>query len=168
MPARHRRSSFIARSQRRKLVWATTDVGIAGLPAGQVTNLDLLATIGVSGGSTLGVTVGRTHLTLMSSSVSATIPSVSFGLIVGRAADIGTNVAGQVSPASNELDWLYLERWFGTSSGATLDSTQVRYVDNRSKRKLQELQQRYIFSLINSGTTAFTGGVWCRALVMLP
>jgi hypothetical protein len=106
---------------------------------------------------------------LMSPAAAVANVGVNYGLIIGRAADIGIGVAGQVVPAVNELDWMLLDLAIGTFSGATADATFPWSVDLRAKRKMQELGQRYFLSVTNpSGVAALTYELFARTLIALP
>jgi hypothetical protein len=162
----HRSRVVHTRTQRRKLVWATTDQNV-NIPAGQISNTNLLATLSVAGSSLLGVTIMRTHLHVLFVGIDPThLPRI--GLVVGRNTDVGINVAGQQDPSNPELDWMHLDRPIPTASGATIDSVIPYYVDNHSKRKMQELNQAYILAMTNTNAAAQAIQIWARVLIALP
>jgi len=99
---------------------------------------------------------------------AAGTPAMRIGLIVGRNTDVGINVAGQQDPANPETDWMYLDKWFATFSGAAQDATTIFTLDLKAKRKLQELNQAYILAITNTTASPSTYLMWARTLVMLP
>ena len=158
------------RRPRRTLVWATTDQSV-NIPAGQISNVNLLALLSVAGSSLLGCTVMRTHVRLMGSSLSgfASTDLLRVGIIVGRTSDVGINVAGQQDPSNPELDWRYLDRWTPSSSGAAVDTTQNwPMIDLRSRAKVGELNQAYILATSHSAAAARIVQIWARTLLALP
>jgi len=165
MPTHHRRTTAVRRGPRRKLVWAVTDVNLA-IPAAGLSNLDLLAALEVAGSSTLGVTVMRTHITVQVPFVSAT-DNLTLGLIVGRAADLGAGL-GPNPASAPEDDWMWLERVPATASGAAVDVLRVIKIDSRAKRKMDELQMRYIVAFLNGNAAVANVRFYARTLVALP
>jgi hypothetical protein len=167
MSPRHFRHSGQIRSQRRKLVWSTTDQNVS-IPAGNYTNINLLAPLATAGSSLLGITIMRTIYRLAVTSVISNGDAMAVGLIVVKASEIGANVAGAASPAAGELDWLWLTKYYSTSGSAVSTLESDMEADTKAKRKMQELQQAYSLSILNSVGIAKTVQVWARTLVALP
>ncbi len=167
MPARHRRSAAYVRGQRRKLVWATLDQSV-NIPAGNVSNTNLLALLAVAGSSLLGCTVMRTHVRITSMSGAVANDLLRVGLIVARVADVGLGVAGAVTAADPELDWMLLDRRVVRGQLTNVDPRAEYEYDVRSKRKLQELNQAYVLSLVPSSAAASVWQLWARTLIALP
>jgi hypothetical protein len=165
MPARHRRSTVPGRRPRRQLVWCTQDVTstVATNTAG---NLDLLSTFGVAGSSTLGITIMRTIVTLQIPYALAT-DTITWGLIVGRGDDVGTN---RPDPLSFGDDWMFNRREWIDTTGAAFAAGELQKVtyDVRSKRKLSEQNQRYLFSWHNNSAGNKTISIFVRTLLALP
>ena len=167
MPSRNFRAARPAgRSQRRKLVWATLDQSVT-IPAGQISNVNLLAALSVAGSSLLGVTVGRTHIRIQATTATAG-DLVRIGLVIGRATDVGINIPGQQDPANPELDWMLLDRRAVQGQETNVAGKPCYSYDLRSKRKMQELNQAYVLALQDSGAASSTWQLWARTLVMLP
>jgi hypothetical protein len=170
MPTRHRRPSSPMRSgARRKLVWATTSTSVTPA-ANTVTNVDLLSNLKSAGSSVLGVTIMRTHIAIKGAAV-ALLDTWTYGLIVGRQTDVGVSLAlgTNMDPlGDNELDWMLNTRWFNQSNGAAVNSNQCWTVDNRSKRKMEEMGMAYIFSVTNDSAAANNFQLYARTLVALP
>ena len=163
----HRGSRRVG-TARRKLVWSTFDQTLAALAAGAHVNVNLLAELAVAGSSLLGITIMRTHVRFTTGSTGVVTDGLVYGLVVGRALDVGVGV-GPNPNTDHDIDWLLIDRYFPvtTGGGAFTDDTQV-IIDNRAKRKMQELQQSYLFSVTNTGATAITPRVFARTLVALP
>ena len=169
MPPRRRRSTTIARSQRRKLVWATFDQTLPALAVNAVTSVDLLNQFELAGASHLGVTIMRTHVRLQLTNMAAPADAVPIGFVVARLSDVGT---ARVDPnAESDLDWLYIDRLMADSMGAggTITANPVYTFDLRAKRKMQEMSQAYVFAVKNlTGSAAFSPRLYVRTLVALP
>jgi len=141
------------------------------MAAGDRSNVDLLAELEVAGASVLGVTIMRTHIRFTTAFANATAAGgLTYGLLVDRKLDVGRNV-GPNPISEHELDWMLLDKYFPNNSGGLTQATanDVVTIDNRSKRKMQELSQAYLFSILLSGTTdSATPRIWARTLVALP
>src|SRR5258707_2950004 len=163
-----RQTMPVRRSRRRGLVWATTDQSV-NIPAGQISNSNLLATLQVAGSSTLASTVMRTHLRIMVTGVTANQDTLQrVGLIVGRLSDVGINVAGQQDPSNPELDWLILDRRPWEASGAATDRAQDWGYDVKSRRRVGELYQTYLLCLSNAYADAQNYSIFAIVLLYLP
>jgi len=149
---------------RRKLVWATFNNSF--IIASTAHNaVDLLANLKVAGSSVLGGTVMRTHVSF-GFQWGAVTDFWQIGLIVGRGSDIGT---AQLDPNSNPGDdWMLNMQVFPHASGATVDAATCVTVDNRSKRKLEELDQTYLLSVHNGTAGSHAVQVYARSLVAMP
>ena len=160
--------------QRRKLVWSSSNATVArSVGAGQSLNDDLLSNLRVAGSSVLGGTVIRTHSWVYVRFLTAdTGPSVFMGYLVDTA-PTGTNLIN--AQTDQQLDWMLLE--FRTPSsgdgGQRLDVGTTELItaykhDLRSKRKMEELGERYFFCITNTGSNSITYSRFTRTLVALP
>ena len=166
MPTRHLRSTRSVRSARRKLIWATTAQNVT-IAAGAHTTVDLLASIEVAGASTLGITVMRTHCEIYVSNWAGVNDEVVYGFIIARDTDIGAAL-GPNANADTELDWMLWSALFPNGSGAAVDVATTYPIDLRSKRKMEEMGQRYALCMTNISAASKTFTVICRTLVALP
>jgi hypothetical protein len=166
MPTRHRRASFSGvRTERRKLVWTTSVVANNTIANGVVTATDLLAGLEVAGASVLGITVMRIHAQF-STAFAAVGDRITAGIVVGSSADTGNQLDPAVLP---DLDWMLNRAVFPNSSGATVNAVEPWEIDLRSKRKMQELNQRLFFAwkpATSGGTTSLSAQF--RTLIALP
>jgi hypothetical protein len=164
-----RRSSVSARghSARRKLVWATA-FGNSTVTNGATNNVDLGASLEVAGSSLLGVTVIRTHIRINVRDWASTADQFTYGLIIGRTADIGVGNSNGINGAASELDWMLYDQMFPTSSAAVVDVTSQRMIDLRAKRKMDELGQRYLLSFSNNSAAVHSLSYIARVLFALP
>jgi hypothetical protein len=157
-------------TQRRKLVWATSTQSALSVGAGLNRPVDLLANFELAGASTLGVTIMRTHIRgaySATQTVGTQLSSWTIGLIIGRDSDLTTPAV--VSPATEpELDWMYLSQQWNDTSAAVYNASQPFVLDIRSKRKMEEMGQRYLFCLFNPGVAAADYSFFARTLVALP
>jgi hypothetical protein len=173
MPARHvSRAPARRSSNRRKLVWAVKNVTFTATAAGNVSNVDLLTDLKVAGASILGCTIMRTHLQISVTNTVAAGNDFTWGLIVGENANVVTNTADTAlipDPTNNpELDWMW---WEHAVAAPVYDpgGTNILIRDVKAKRKLQELNQTYMWSLIGgAGAAALTGQLAVRTLIALP
>jgi hypothetical protein len=167
MSPRNFRPSHQVRGQRRKLVWSTLDQNVT-IAAGSWTNVNLLAPLSVAGSSLLGITIMRSIVTLNINTSIAIGDALAVGLIVCRVNEIGAAVAGSVDPAQLENDWLWLDKYYG-STGTSMDTLPGDMaIDTKAKRKMQELNQAYALSMRNSVGVAKTISFFSRVLVALP
>ena len=164
-----RRAHVVSRgTARRKLVWATREFVLAGINAGVSTTVDLLSDFRGAGGDTLGCTIMRTHGYLWWQPVAILTDKTAFGLVIGRQQDVGTNNLNPSTGSNPEIDWMLDTRVVPT--GTDLTTTQKSYtIDNRAKRKMEELGQAYLLVIGNSnggaGAQVFSG--FFRTLVAL-
>jgi hypothetical protein len=159
-----RRSSVAVRRPRRKLIWCTTDqtVTLPGV-APFVSVVDLLAELEVAGTSKLGVTVVRQHHRLESAFNGA--QTFTYGIGCMRLTDVGGT---QLQPLTNhDVDWMLLDRWQPSFSGAAADGQSYRAIDLRSKRRVDEMGQTLVLAMQGS-ILSLTFQLWSRVLVALP
>ncbi len=127
-----------------------------------------MAPLEVAGSSTVGITVMRTHARIRIRSWSTTVADkANYGFMIGRTDDVG--VTNDLA-ANTELDWmLYDELWAEWDSGALVAGVSTnRVVDLKSKRRMGELNQRYLFCAHDF--TAAAGTSWdlfARTLIYL-
>jgi len=162
------------RPARRKLVWATAVGTHTGVAAAGKFNDDLLANLEVAGSSVLGATIMRTHLSIAITDVTTGAPAmgVYVGLIVSTAPTV-TNL--DPSTAFGD-DWMLLTSFGpGTSNGnvALFGASNVTIYygsrfDVRSKRKIEELGEKYFLCVQNSGANSVNIGTFTRTLIALP
>ena len=130
--------------------------------------MDLLTPLEVASSSTLGITVLRVHLLMQVVNWAQTGDGIMFGLIVGRAADLGTNVAGQVSPFSTEFPWMVWDVMNPDAAGAAVNTVMRYRYDIKAKRKMPELTQRLVLSFLNQSAAAKTININASVLLALP
>jgi hypothetical protein len=131
-------------------------------------NFDLLSSFEAAGASTLGVTIMRTHMTFSYHSTQATgLADWNVGLLVGRDSDV-TTPAGTNPVVETELDWMLLTAEFSKWNGGTENTFTQGSYDVRSKRKMEEMQQRYMLCLYNTGAAGAQWTYFARTLVALP
>ena len=167
MPPRSRRTfSPARRGRRRQLVWATFDQQFPAMPIGSVHTADLLTQLELAGVSHLGITIMRTHVRLQLTNITVPADAVPFGLVVGTAADIPT----RPDPNAENIDWMWRGRFMAFEvAGADVAHNPVVQLDVKARRRMQELDQRYLICFKNlSSSTAFAPRVWARTLVALP
>ena len=138
------------------------------LAAATVADVDLLTPLEVASSSTLAVTVLRTHLRIQVQNWAGATDDILFGLIPGRAADLGTGVAGQISPASTEYPWMLWDVLHPNGSGAAVDVCTDYVYDVKAKRKMPELTQRLVLSFLNQSAAAKTMEINASVLLALP
>jgi hypothetical protein len=107
----------------------------------------------------------RTHI-ISSCAFVTTADNTAVGLIVARAADVGTIHPDPI--VDTDVDWMLNTRWLANASGAAADTFQERVIDNRSKRKMDELGMAYLLVLRNQNAAAQTYRVFARTLIALP
>ena len=165
MPPRHFRSSRAP--SRRRSAWGTLDVSSGPVAAGSSTNVDLFATsLGAAGASTVGITIVRTHVRIMVP-WALQADTITWGLIVGRADDVGTN---RPSPAAGGDKWAMVVKEFPDTTGVGFTpGEQVVYTyDIKAKRKLDEVSERWLFSWFNGAAGNKTISIYVRSLALLP
>jgi len=165
-----RRSS----STRRKLVWADSQ-GFSGTPlglAGSGANFDLLSTYRGSGGSTQGVTIIRTHLTMGAGYTPTTSVTPQEGIDVGL-------IVSQIDEQQNTLrtdkpnfDWMLFKTFYAmqgnsqwNNAAGTPQLVTAYEIDLRAKRKCQEIQETLFLS--TAARTAVTTEFWYHARILL-
>ena len=166
MPPRHRRSYGPSRT-RRRLTWATVDQSLT-LAAGAGSNVDLLALLNVAGSNIIGLTVMRTHLELGITTTVSVGDRLRVGLAIGKASDLGPIAAGDLTPADPGLEW---QLWRHETASPTFSedgsNNNLRY-DVKSRRRIRQLNDRYILSTLNSVGVSKTFTIQGRVLCALP
>ena len=164
MPVR-RSSRVITRSARRKLVWATLNTGVS-VGAGAVKGFDLLGNLETAGASVLGATVMRTHYQL---GLNWNTPVVNdfwcIGQLICRDVDITTGIDPNTNPGD---DWMLSKQYYVFATGAAFNIASYHDIDLKSKRKVQELEQRCGLMVANHSATARNVNLYVRTLVALP
>jgi len=163
---------------RRKLIWAQS-TGLASFTAnGQYYTTDLLQNYKtIAGASTSGITIMRTHLTVV---WQAPVAADSFyvGLRVddvnqvtaAPAALLATNPNPQSNPY---VDWMYSDHLIADATGVfgrAPSQFQGLVLDSRSKRRMEEVQEAYLLTIVqDSVTTVAKNMQWfARTLIALP
>ena len=160
----------IRSGNRRKLVWATSDTVAANIAAGANTAIDLLATsFELAGASTLGATVMRTHARISAATANAQTADWRYGFIVTNSGFPGNAATlALYDPRANpELDWMLLDS-LHDGEDVGIAGQGHRSVDLRSKRKMQEMNQKYIMVINNGDAAAHLFSVFVRTLIALP
>jgi len=163
MPPRPRRSSRRMGPPRRKLVWATANTTVS-VPAGGVLGVDLTGNLRTAGASVLGGTVMRTHANLLLA-FATSADFWSIGMIICRDVDITNGIDPNTNPGD---DWMLSVQEFETTSGAATDVARNVHYDLRSKRKFEELEQRYGLMIANHTAAAHGVPLFVRTLIALP
>ncbi|MGN5493397.1 hypothetical protein, partial [Campylobacter coli] len=135
-------------------------------------NLSLLDNYATNGGTVVGLTVARTiiHLAITSATINPG-DRLNIGLMRGQSSDVGTNIAGSPSPASDSYeDWAWLEQYdASTSGGGPLYGkwgSNVITIDTAAKRRLPELHMDW--NLVLQSSVAATWQLYARTLILLP
>ena len=133
---------------------------------GSVHTADLLTQLELAGVSHLGITIMRTHLRMQLTNITVPADAVPFGLVVGTAADIPT----RPDPNAEFIDWMWQDRYMAFEvAGADVAHNPVVTIDSRSKRRMQEIDQRYLVCVKNlTASAAFAPRIYARTLVALP
>jgi len=136
--------------------------------------VDLLTSLKVAGASVLGSTVMRSHLYLALNGVTAG-DDIYTGVFVGVSDQVGTFTAATGAAVPNPLsmptiDWMWWAHHFAlpTYGGEAANNT-IPY-DIKSKRKLEELEQSVIFSVLDHSVTTqpVVANLNGRVLIALP
>jgi len=154
------------RSPKRVRTWYTQTSVTSSLAVAATANVDMLSL--AVGTPTVGMTVIRTHLIITPLATPALGDRIIYGLIIGRVQDIADPAtAGLTTPVSTELDWML---WSAAQAAPTFSpggANQI-VIDNKSKRRLSELSDRYMLSILNNQAAAQVYRIDARTLVMLP
>ena len=152
--------------QRRRLEWADTLITFNAIANNTLQVSDLLANFVTDGGSREGLTIIRTHITC-SYAPATTGDRSTIGLLVEN---VGAGAGpALMNPLSNPYEpWLLIKTLYPTASGATVDAVSTYEIDNKSKRKVQHVQETYWLTWISTaaGNNSFNAHV--RALIALP
>jgi hypothetical protein len=161
MSPRHLRSTAIAgRSPRRTLTWLQNS-GVETLAAGTGANRDLGA---ASSTDALG-TIMRLLLYVTVENWAAAADIITIGTVKGRAADIGTSPLLASMPG---LDWSFMAPIYPESAGAAISVVQTYRFDLKSRRKVQEVDERYLVCFDNGSAASKTLQWFSRLLVAEP
>jgi len=151
---------------RRKLVWAQTTLTDTAFAVGTNRTTDLLAGFVTAGGSTQGVTVMRIHAQYSFRSDQTTINGSR--LVQG----FGIGNDGNDPVTAPFADWMLNFSSFVGAAGQllTANSPNVGEVDNRSKRKCDEVGDTLFHSMrfvVGAGGTETTASYQAQFRVLL-
>jgi hypothetical protein len=172
MPYRHRRTSVSRVGKSRRFgTWVTAaSFGSTALAAAARAEFDLLAGLEVAGASTVGATVARTHVRInVSGGASDTAPGFVWGLIKWDK----TLLVNSPSPATDfYADWAWLNYVTPGTHGPILNTaTTIFYsdaADVKAQRRLQEMNDTWVISLINEGNVSLNYNYFVRTFLKLP
>jgi hypothetical protein len=179
MPVRHRRTrAGSSRGARRKLVWAQFSATVTYTAVNQYVSLDLLQTYKAAvGASSAGITIMRTHLTVSQTTAPTPGQSQWLGLRVDDLAQV-VNVPAAVAatnpnPRDNPyVDWMLSDQVVYDNEGQpgrAQSPFQGWVIDLRAKRRMEEVQEAYLLTLVNdTGVAASSLHVFSRVLIALP
>jgi len=166
MPLGPRRSSRpIRRFNPRQRVWSTFDNN-STVASGLAGDVDLLAPLEVAGASVLGCTVLRTLIKVYVPWSGVAGDGIYAGTMVGNLSDVGTGRLDP-GPAAAEDDWAFLTRVFQPFTGAAADANREYFWDIKSKRRIEELNSRWVFAWHNLAAGNKTISIYVRTLVAL-
>jgi hypothetical protein len=164
VPTRRRRSSVVVRGSRRRLEWADTLITFNAVATNVLQTADLLANFVADGGGREGITIMRTHIQC------AYAPATTGGRsTIGLQCQGLAAAAAELNPLANPYEpWMLIKTLYPGASGATVNATNPFEIDNKSKRKVQHVQETYWLSWIatETGTSSFNAHV--RVLMALP
>jgi len=158
----------MVRGPRRKLVWTSQTITVTMASGAFSPGVDLLQEIEVAGASKLGATVMRTHLSALVGWGAPPIGNGAFmwlGLKITTAAELATGIN---IPTAQNLDWLLVRQLLATYSANVIDGYTPLEIDNRSKRKVEEMGQTYGLFLFNPTPVSQTTIFFARTLLALP
>ena len=159
MSARSQRPRGAIRGQPREKVWVELD-RLDTIGAGAALNVDLAAATNED-----AFTVIRTIIRIQVQNWAAVADLLAFGLLVGRAVDIGSTPVLASMPG---LDWSWKGSVEPTFSGATVNAGTSYDVDSKSRRKVRELDERYLLCYNNGSAASKNVLTRARTLIMLP
>jgi len=178
MSLHRRRSSRSSRGTgRRKLVWASRSITANTVAANNsTTNIDLLADYKtVAGASTAGITIMRTHLDLWVGSTVTANDAFAIGMKIDDLDQVVASSASAlaVNPIGNvDTDWMLLRHFAATPNYNMFGPTQQVIIDLKAKRRMEEVQEAYLFCIVPLGVAAgglpFTFSFFSRTLLALP
>jgi hypothetical protein len=118
----------------------------------------------------------RTHTNIGCTGLNAdTGPSCQLGWIVSSAPGGGSTVPSPLNDVGD--DWMMLRLLYPAcafnswSSPVAGPFTAIQYgmeYDLKSKRRIEELGEKYYFAITNTGSANLTFSTWHRTLVALP
>jgi hypothetical protein len=159
MPRSNFRSARQVRGSRRIKTWSE-NTGLETLAAGAAANRDLLASYNEDAG-----TVIRLLLNVTVQNWAAVADVINIGTLKARAADIGSTPLLATMPG---LDWSFKTTIFPTSNGATVNVLATYHFDLKSKRRFEEVDERYLVCFSNGSAASKTLQWASRTLVLEP
>lgn len=162
-------------SARRRTTWATVTQTISLAAANAYNTVDLLTQYkALTGETTAGCTIMRTHLRMAVTSAVTSGNNFTYGIIMGQNDDLGASpVAGAPKPATDLMErwqlweWIYVDDFnsFGSQGAASL----TEIIDLKSRRKMMAIQDSYnLVVQVQAATFPFTMQVTGRILLALP
>jgi len=178
MPAHRRRSGNRSMGNHRKLVWAQFSATVTYTAVNQYVSLDLLQTYKAAvGASSAGITIMRNHITVSQTTAPVPAQSLWLGLRVDDLAQVvsvpAVVAATNPNPRDNPyVDWMLADQIVYDNEGQPGRANspfQGWVIDSRSKRRMEEVQEALLLTLVNDTGDATTSlHVFSRTLMALP
>jgi len=148
--------------QRRKLTWANAQ-GIQNPITTTGILVDLLADYKSAGGTTQGITIMRTHVSIC---VTTSTPTVGDGVFTGIVVGQNNDTTATIFPGEHYLDWAFYKAIYTPFYGQGFRGYDI---DLKSKRRMQELNQTYWLNMAALLGVNTTQVAWqARTLLALP
>ena len=177
MPPRTRRMAtrLGTRPTRRRLTWCDyTSTGLVVGVTGHALNVDLLSQFKTAGGEVNGATVIRTHLSVWPATAVAAADAIRLGLMVTGTNEVSATFALGATAFNNPtdfpyVDWMYSRKYRATPNFNPTGSSNELLVDLRSKRKMEDLADTLLLSVVNTNSgVSLNVDISARILIALP
>jgi hypothetical protein len=109
-------------------------------------------------------TVMRTVLRITVQNWAAAADILTYGTLVGRAADIGTTPNLASIPG---IDWSWKDALTPEATGAAIDVVQHYTIDHKSRRRVRQGDDRYLLCWTNGSAASKSVQVFSRVLLAL-
>ena len=152
-------------ANRRRSAWATSATHNTAIAAAGGQVFDLLSTFTLaSATASMGVTVTRTLLSIRWEPTNLA-DFTTWGIIMSNVNQEFDDIHPNLNPS---LSWAFLHESFPLASATTPDAARVEQFDLRSRRRLGNMENRYVLSVFNPAGTPRNVSFYCRTLVLLP
>jgi hypothetical protein len=121
----------------------------------------------VAGSTYVGSTVAHTYVRMHVRNWANVGDLLKWGILLGRAADVGTAAPATALAATDQLSWAYRSFELPSVMNNVIVAADTRDFETKAKRRVRNANDAYILCLQNAGADSLTLDLYVRTVVAL-